>query len=274
MTISKQAAFPDSSPLILLVEDNIIALRLVETIVAQAGCRHISATDGEQALELAKTVAFGLIITDIGLPGLSGTELTSHIREWEKSVNKRPIPIIGLTAHTLHESESKCLQAGMDKVLSKPIYLDEMQELVYQFIKKNAVNPVTDEDSLTTKAELYALEEIPLFDYAEGMKNIGDASILKDLLMLMINKAIPDDMASIKKAYKNQDWHQVEDLSHKMKSGALYCGTKRMQYACQYLERYLQSGNLVLLEKLYLQLIVAITDTKLFVEKWLEKTKD
>jgi CheY-like chemotaxis protein len=274
MTISKQAAFPDNPPLILLVEDNIIALRLVETIVAQAGCRHISATDGEQALELAKTLAFGLIITDIGLPGISGTELTSHIRAWEKSANKGHIPIIGLTAHTLHESESKCLQAGMDKVLSKPIYLDEMQELVFQFIKKNTANTVSDEDSLSSKAELYALEQFPLFDYTEGMKNIGDVSILKDLLLLMVNKAIPDDMASIEKAYKNQDWHQVEDLAHKMKSGALYCGTKRMQYACQYLERYLQSGNLALVEKLYQQLIVALTETKLFVEKWMETTKD
>lgn len=273
MTISKQAAFPDNPPLILLVEDNIIALRLVETIVAQAGCRHISATDGEQALELAKTVSFELIITDIGLPGISGTELTSHIRQWEQTANKGPIPIIGLTAHTLHESESKCLQAGMDKVLSKPIYLDEMQELVFQFIKKNTVNYLSDEDTLSNEADLYGIEQFPLFDYAEGMKNIGDDSILKDLLMLMINKAIPDDMASIEKAYKDKDWHQVEDLAHKMKSGALYCGTKRMQYACQYLERYLQSGNLVLVEKLYQQLIIALTETKHFVEKWLKKTK-
>jgi CheY-like chemotaxis protein len=137
MTLKMQS-LDTNVPLILLVEDNIIALRLVEAIVEQSGCRFISATDGEQALELIKTVDFELIITDLGLPGISGTDLAYLIREWENSSNKsQQIPIIGLTAHTLIESERRCLEAGMNKVLRKPIFLDEMQELVFQFIKKN-----------------------------------------------------------------------------------------------------------------------------------------
>lgn len=254
MTIPNQ----ETIPLILLVEDNIIALRLVETIVAQAGCRHISATDGEQALALTKTGEFDLIITDLGLPGIAGSELTSQIRAWEKAENKKHIPIIGLTAHKLHDSESLCLQAGMDKVLSKPIYLDEMQKLMVQFIKKN------------TWAQM-ALEKFPLFDQQGAMKNIGDFAMLKDLLGLMINQAIPEDMASIQEAYKNQNWQQVKDLAHKIKSGALYCGTKRMQHACHNLEHYLQIDNLDLTEKLYQQLIITLTETKAFLETWLAK---
>lgn len=264
MTRSKQDNYQETAPLILLVEDNIIALRLVETIVAQAGCRHISATDGEQALDLAKTVDFELIITDIGLPGITGSELASQIRDWEKSENKKPIPIIGLTAHRLHDSESLCLQAGMDKVLSKPIYLDEMQKLMLQFIKKNIRS---DEMS----ANDYAVEKFPLFEQAEAMKNIGDSTVLKDLLLLMINQAIPEDMASTIEAYRNKDWRQVKDLAHKMKSGALYCGTTRMQYACQYLEHNLQSDNMDLFEQLYQQLITTLGETKEFIAKWLEK---
>ncbi|MBA2710817.1 MAG: response regulator [Tatlockia sp.] len=267
MTLIQNPAFPENTPLILLVEDNIIALRLVETIVAQAGCNHISTTNGEKALELAKTVAFELIITDIGLPGISGMELTSQIREWEKSLNKEPIPIIGLTAHTLHDSKSKCLQAGMDKVLSKPIYLDEMQELIFQFIKKN-IRTLSEE--LKSELKAYALEQFPLFDKAEAIQNIGDERILKDLIILMVNKAIPEDMVSIEMAYKDQDWNKIEDLAHKMKSGALYCGTKKMQYACLYLERYPKNGNLEVLDKLYKQLIVAVNETMLFLECWLK----
>ncbi|KTD36412.1 sensory box histidine kinase/response regulator [Legionella nautarum] len=134
MAIIKKTAVSNEAPVILLVEDNLVALRFVETIVSQAGCRFISATDGEKALELAKNDIFDLIITDIGLPGISGVELTYLIREWEKSLKKTEIPIIGLTAHDLGESEGKCLQAGMNKVFSKPLYLHQMQELVAQHI--------------------------------------------------------------------------------------------------------------------------------------------
>ncbi|KTC84664.1 MULTISPECIES: response regulator [Legionella] len=134
MAIIKKTAVSNEAPLILLVEDNLIALRCVETIASQAGCRFISAMNGENALELAKNDFFDLIITDIGLPGISGIELTYLIREWEKSLQKAEVPIIGLTAHDLGESEGKCLQAGMNKVISKPIYLRQMQELITQYI--------------------------------------------------------------------------------------------------------------------------------------------
>lgn len=133
MAITKQASLPTHAPLVLLVEDNIITLNLVEIIVTQAKCRFMSATNGEQALELAKTIHFELIITDIGLPGISGTELAALIREWEKSLNKEAVPIIGLTAHTLPESQA--VELHMNKVLSKPIYLDEMRSLIFQFTK-------------------------------------------------------------------------------------------------------------------------------------------
>ncbi|ARG98725.1 response regulator [Legionella micdadei] len=136
MANTKQSSTTSSNlPQILLVEDNPVALRFVESIVSQAGCHFVSAMDGEQALALAKSAIFDLIITDIELPGISGIELTHLIREWEKSLKKSPIPIIGLTAHTLCESEENCLQAGMNKVLNKPLYLHQMRELLSQYIR-------------------------------------------------------------------------------------------------------------------------------------------
>lgn len=135
MALINQSSTSQISPLVLLVEDNPVALRLVETITTAAGCRFVSVTTGEQALNLAKTLVFDLIITDLGLPGISGVELTGQIRQWEKSLNKTQVPIIGLTAHSLQETEMKCLQSGMNKVLTKPIYLHMMQELIHQFVQ-------------------------------------------------------------------------------------------------------------------------------------------
>lgn len=264
-------------PLILLVEDNIIALRLIETIVLQTGCHFLSATDGEQAFELVKANSIDLVITDIGLPGISGIELTYFIREWEKSIKREnPVPIVGLTAHALSNAENKSMQAGMNKVLSKPIYLNKMLELITQFITKHSAKfnqGSLGKDLPQNEDQLFSLEHFPIFDLNKGLTNIGDEKILKSLLHLMIEKAIPNDLVDIETAYKLGDWLQIEDLAHKIKSGALYCGTTRLQYACQYLERYRKAGHSVFLEKLYQQLIQVLNDTKNNISDWLESQK-
>ncbi len=131
--VRNQLSVSPNAPFILLVEDNVIALRIIETIATQAGCKFISTTVGEQALELAKSMNFDFIVTDVGLPGISGSQLTQTLREWEKSTHKNPVPIVGLTAHTLGKAEVECLEAGMNKVLAKPINLKTMQELVKQY---------------------------------------------------------------------------------------------------------------------------------------------
>lgn len=119
---------------VLLVEDNAIALHFIETIVTQASLEFTSATDGEQALALVKSQPFDFIITDIGLPGICGYELTAAIRQWEKTTHKNPIPIIGLTARTLGEDTIEGIEAGMNSLLSKPISLRVINELINQFI--------------------------------------------------------------------------------------------------------------------------------------------
>lgn len=121
-------------PYILLVEDNVIALHLIETMVTQAGLRFASAINGEQALLLATSHPFDLIITDIGLPGMTGYELTRAVRQWEKDTHKEPIPIIGLTAYSLRDTQEESLQSGINTMLSKPINLKTIQELINQFI--------------------------------------------------------------------------------------------------------------------------------------------
>lgn len=120
-------------PSLLLVEDNTIALRLLETVCRQAGCDTTSAKDASEALKLFKSRNFDMIISDIGLPGMSGTEMTMEIRDWEKSVHKGPIPVIGLSANPLLENKVSGL-GGMNKLLQKPIQLEGVRKIINQFV--------------------------------------------------------------------------------------------------------------------------------------------
>ncbi|WP_454781782.1 ATP-binding protein [Legionella sp. WA2022007384] len=117
-------------PLMLLVEDNIISLHMIENVVEQAGYEFYSAIDGEHALELLETNDFDLIITDVGISGISDKNLVQCIRDMEQRRHKTPLPIIGLTTNTSGETGDNPLRAEMNKILTKPIHLKMLQEIV------------------------------------------------------------------------------------------------------------------------------------------------
>lgn len=123
-----------SAPNLLLIEDNLIALRVLESIVTQSGWQFTSAIDGESAFELVCKNAFDLIITDIGLPGISGIDLTIKIREFEASLSKKQTPIIGLTAHAQSEVRDACLASGMNDVFSKPMDMDTLATIKISYL--------------------------------------------------------------------------------------------------------------------------------------------
>lgn len=262
---------------VLLVEDNLIAARLTEIIIQQAGCQFSFAINGEQALELTQKTRFDLILTEVNLPGISVGQMILAIREQEKDSYHTPVPIIGLTVDILEETESDYLNAGIAQLIKKPLHLQKMQEIMKQYIP-SAVNGMEVKKSATgqlgrdlpdTEEQLFALNKFPLLDSNNGIKILGDAKVFKELLKVMVDEAIPDDKKAIEKAYAVKDWALIEELAHKMKSGALYCGTTKMLYACQYLERYRKAGHAQLLEKLYKQLLEVLSDTTYEIKRWL-----
>ncbi len=263
---------------VLLVEDNTIALKVAEAVAVNAGCHVYSATNGEEALSLVQANDFDLIITDIGLPGISGYELTQAIREWEAKNNKRKVAMVGLTAHAKSHAETKCLEAGMNDVYTKPI----TTELMTTILRKNVTSKTTilnenekpygglGLDLPNTEDELFDLNNFSLLDINKAISTIGNDSLVRQVLELMISDEIQKDIALIKKAHSVGNWEEIEKFAHKMKGGAVYIGTVRMQYACQYLERYHKAGHTSLLELLYQQLTAVVNDTQNHIREWLK----
>ncbi len=255
------------TPHLLLVEDNLIALKMLELISMQAGCIHTSAANGEEALSLIKSTHFDLVITDIGLPGLSGYELTHQIRKWQLDENLPSIAIVGLTAHA--HVKSRCLEAGMNDVYCKPLNLELMESILSQYF-----NPTPNGAQLKNQRqglpehdfELFELNEFSLLDIDHALERIGSKSVLMEMLHLMATQEIPNDERLLEEAYTHEDWQTIENIAHKMKGGAVYCGTFKMQYACQYLERYYKAGHTALLSQLYAQLRGVLNETKQAIE--------
>ncbi len=118
---------------ILLAEDNVVNRTVAKRLLAKAGHQVLVAEDGLQATTLCEAEPFDLVLMDVQMPGMDGFSATKIIRDRERGTGGR-VPIIALTAHAIAGYREKCLEAGMDGYISKPIEPAELfatiQELV------------------------------------------------------------------------------------------------------------------------------------------------
>ena len=98
--------------------------------------------------------------------------------------------------------------------------------------------------------------------------------MLIELLTMMVTAEIPHDLEQMKNSFETRDYAMVEKIAHKIKGGAVYVGTTRMKYACQYVERYWKTSERVLFDKLYYQAVLTIDDTCTAITNWLAKNRN
>ncbi|MBA3535150.1 MAG: response regulator [Tatlockia sp.] len=255
---------------VLIVEDNAIAQKVAQAILKSLSCQVDLATSGMDALMLCKKNHYDLIFMDIGLgEGIDGYDVTHHIRKFPDPINQ--VPIIALTAHGGDENKQRCIEAGMDAVLTKPLTHRQAADMLKTFISRKKPNkvPKPQSDLPDTEEEMFELDQFALFDSEQALKNSGNITALTELLNLLTTE-LPDDLERMKKAFLVKDYATIEKIGHKIKGGAVYVNANRMKYACQYLERYWKSGQRELMDRLYLQAVKVIEETCVHVKGWLK----
>ncbi len=122
---------------ILLAEDNSVNALLAIAMVEQIGLSVKHVTNGQQAINEIKNNHFKLVLMDMHMPVMDGYKATRKIRQWEATTGRTAIPVIALTANALVGDKEKCLSAGMDDYISKPIKQKELQQLVSKWANKS-----------------------------------------------------------------------------------------------------------------------------------------
>jgi CheY-like chemotaxis protein len=117
---------------ILLVEDNAVNQAVTIRALERKGHHVLLAHNGREAVTLASQGRFDLILMDIQMPEMDGYEATAAIREMERETGSHT-PIVAMTAHAMKSDQERCLAAGMDDFISKPIHLNELIQKVEQF---------------------------------------------------------------------------------------------------------------------------------------------
>lgn len=118
---------------ILVADDNQVNRILVSRLLEKQGHRVTSVVDGERAVDALQRRDFDLVLMDVQMPILDGFEATRRIRQNEAAAGRPRTPIIALTAHAMKGDKDRCLEAGMDDYLSKPIKFDELGAKLFEW---------------------------------------------------------------------------------------------------------------------------------------------
>jgi CheY-like chemotaxis protein len=125
---------------VLVAEDNAVNQRLVVRLLEKRGHRIEVAANGREALAALRKASFDLVLMDVQMPEMDGFEATAAVRAREKSEGAQTHqPIIALTAHAMKGDREKCLVAGMDGYLTKPIRVEELDELLKSYMERSKV---------------------------------------------------------------------------------------------------------------------------------------
>jgi signal transduction histidine kinase/DNA-binding response OmpR family regulator len=123
------AAAEHGAARVLVAEDNIVNQRLVKHMLEKLGCRVDLAANGHEAVTMAAKLRYDLVFMDCFMPELDGYAATAELRQREAPGDRR-LPIIALTANAMAEDRARCLAAGMDDYLSKPVRIEEIRDIL------------------------------------------------------------------------------------------------------------------------------------------------
>lgn len=211
----KENNFPLTEKRILLAEDNPVNQRVIYEFLARRGYQVDIASHSEEVLEKFLKNKYDLILMDIEMPGQNGYEITRKIREIEKDKGLQT-PIIALTAYSFQEDKEKCIEAGMDDFLSKPVSPMNLIETVRKHLEKKSL--ISNEPyEVSEKEALTYDEEIAL----KRLNN--DEELLKDAVNLFLEIS-PKYLSDAERAIRENNVGSFFIAMHTLKSSAYTVG--------------------------------------------------
>lgn len=229
--------------LILLAEDNVTNQKVIQRQLGKLGYACEIAADGELALEAWRDRDFGLLLTDCHMPNMDGYQLTGAVRADEEKTGIRK-PIIAVTANALEGEAEKCLAAGMDDYLSKPLAMKDLREKLrkwlphHDFVLSNEIEiEATDPAASVSGHEPVTSSQTPPVD-PSGLKDIfgDDDEAILEILKEFIEPST-ENVGEILAAYEERNADGVGKASHKLKSSSRSIGAHTLADLCADLEK-------------------------------------
>ena len=230
MTHAKPASIqPAFDARVLMAEDNDINQDVARGMFEHLGCRLEVVDNGRRAVERAMAERFDVVFMDCQMPGMDGYEATREIRRLEDLRNDaRHVPIVALTAHALQGDREKCLAAGMDDYISKPLTLDQLQAILARRLTPSQVSTPNAEVVLNSDALLE--------------RCLGNPKLVRRLIGKFREQA-QADMKTILDAIETGAFEPLAEVAHSLKGAAASMGAESINAKAAAIERMARDKN-------------------------------
>jgi CheY-like chemotaxis protein len=232
-------AFEPAGLRVLVAEDNAVNRNVLLRMLAKLGCEADAVGTGREAVEAASRVRYDLILMDVQMPEMDGFEATQHIRRAEAG-GVDHVPIFGVTAHVMEEDRKRCLAAGMDEFLAKPVKLADLARSIGRIPPAHRpTGPSSD-----APADGRSGEETPPLDATRLEASTGgDPGFTRDIVSLFLRDGA-EALGALESSIAAGAALQVERGAHSLKGSCESVGAGPLAAVCRQLEQIGREGHL------------------------------
>ncbi len=206
---------------ILVAEDNVVNQKVALRILEKLGYHADAVANGQEAVTALETVPYDLVLMDVQMPEMNGFEATRAIRDPQSKVLRRDIPIIAMTAHVLKGDRDRCLEAGMDDYISKPVTTSALNEILEKRLGAGGNGKPSVPQLVPT---------LPVPVNIQRLNDITDGDL--EFEQELIESFLADTerhVADLESAVQGDDGEEVRLQAHAIKGSSANAGAKRLE---------------------------------------------
>jgi two-component system sensor histidine kinase BarA len=238
---------------VLVADDNRINLRLIATLLRDSGALVTEVENGEKAVAMASKNPFDLIFMDVHMPQMNGLEAASEIRSLETAQNRRPAPIVALTADVQPETREQVEAAGMNDCVVKPIYESVLWDVIAKFLGTGISSP-PEEAPTIVDGVVTDESQLPVRDFEKAMEITGGFLDLAQEMFERFCEELPEQLATIRKQIASKKWKELAETAHHLHGSTAVCAVPALDDIAARLEQAARSPDSIDMEALLAEL--------------------
>jgi two-component system sensor histidine kinase/response regulator len=208
---------------ILLAEDNVVNQQVALKILEKIGYRADAVANGQEAIESLESVPYDLVLMDCQMPEMDGYEATRHIRDATSAVRNHRVPIVAMTANAMQGDRQKCVDAGMDDYVSKPVEPDELAQVIDRWLPA--------EPAVPKKVPPVPPPANEVFDRDDLVRRLGGDKQMASQILKTFMQDAPNQLTTLREDLEAKDHAQAERHAHTLKGAAGNVGARALKDA-------------------------------------------
>jgi len=229
---------------ILLAEDDAINQLVTKKILTRSGYQVDVANNGREALKLLGENDYAIVLMDCMMPVMNGYETTAVIRDQASPVRNHAIRVIALTANAFKGDRDRCLDAGMDDYLSKPLDVSNLLAVLKKWTPFDSSQGRDLQGTIPGRVEKTCVSTLEIFDMAEFVRrNLGDIELSRDVAAVFMQHG-PEYLRAICSAVSAGDSDALIQSAHKLKGVAANLALVRLRESAASIEAAARTGNI------------------------------